>query len=146
MDDIFLSDDIVAEAIKKARIAKNNAFTLNLRFPVGASVVTYTDKIYSGCSVETFISGLGTCAERSAINNAISNGEYKFKAVVVAFNRPTFPCGVCLQYISTFYQITGKDISIISIGDNDNKKISSLTQLLPEMYISTHNDALKKYS
>lgn len=83
----------------------NNAYTL-WGFKVGAAVLAEDGQIYEGCNVESWISGLGTCAERCAINHAVLHGNREIKEIAVVMDadsgsEPT-PCGACLQYISDF--------------------------------------------
>lgn len=50
---------------------------------VGAALVTSTGKIYSGCNIENASYGLTTCAERTALVKAVSEGEHSFKAIAI---------------------------------------------------------------
>jgi len=85
--------------------ASNNAHVL-WGFKVGAAVLAEDGQVYEGCNVESWVSGLGTCAERCAINHAVLHGNRKIKelAVVMSANSggEPRPCGACLQYISDF--------------------------------------------
>lgn len=75
-------------------------------FRVGAAVLGNDGKIYEGCNVESWVSGLGTCAERCAINHAVLHGNRKIKEVAIVMNadkpHEPRPCGACLQYIYDF--------------------------------------------
>ena len=73
------------ELIKKAVEVSKNAYHPVTSSGTGAAVLTEKGNIYCGCNVQSVISGLGTCAERCAIDNAVSHGEYKFKAIAVYF-------------------------------------------------------------
>jgi cytidine deaminase len=72
-------------------------------FKVGAAVLGEDGNIYEGCNVESWVSGLGTCAERCAINHAILHGNRRIKEVAILMNADRHveprPCGACLQYI-----------------------------------------------
>jgi cytidine deaminase len=85
--------------------ALNNAHVL-WGFKVGAAVLGEGGQVYEGCNVESWVSGLGTCAERSAINHAVLHGNRKIKELAVVMNANSGgeprPCGACLQYISDF--------------------------------------------
>lgn len=50
---------------------------------VGAALLTSTGKIYSGCNIENASYALSTCAERTAVAKAVSEGEISFTKVVV---------------------------------------------------------------
>jgi len=85
--------------------AMENAYVL-WGFKVGAAVLAEDGKIYAGCNVESWISGLGTCAERCAIDHAVLHGNKKIKELALVIEaksnyNPT-PCGACLQYIHDF--------------------------------------------
>ena len=85
--------------------ALGNAYVL-WGFKVGAAVLADDGQVYEGCNVESWVSGLGTCAERCAINHAVLHGNRKIKelAVVMSANSggEPRPCGACLQYIYDF--------------------------------------------
>jgi cytidine deaminase len=83
----------------------NNAFVL-WGFKVGSAVLAEDGEIYEGCNVESWISGLGTCAERNAINHAVLHGNRKIREIAIVMdsrspNEPK-PCGACVQYIYDF--------------------------------------------
>lgn len=62
-------------------------------------------QIYGGCNVDSWVSGLGICAERCAINHAISQGNWKIREIAIHGCRQQCeprPCGACLQYIYDF--------------------------------------------
>jgi cytidine deaminase len=86
-------------------IALKNAYVL-WGFKVGAAVFAEDGQVYEGCNVESWVSGLGTCAERCAINHAVLHGNRKIKELAVVMNANSCgeprPCGACLQYISDF--------------------------------------------
>jgi cytidine deaminase len=50
---------------------------------VGAALLTSTGKIYSGCNVENVSYALSTCAERTAVVKAISEGENSFTKIAI---------------------------------------------------------------
>ena len=90
--------------------------------------------IYQGCNTESVISGMGVCAERSAIDHAVAHGEYVYNAIVVTskLEEPIKPCGMCLQYIAEFSQVANKDIEVLMVGSNGKIIISSIRQFLPD--------------
>ena len=78
-----ITKEELEELIEKAKKGLKSAYAPRSNFPTGAAVLTDKGNIYQGCNVESVISGMGTCAERCAIDNAIANGEYCFKAIIV---------------------------------------------------------------
>lgn len=75
-------------------------------FGVGAAVLAGDGKIYGGCNVESWISGLGVCAERCAIQHAVLHGNKKIMEIAVVVDAEDKseikPCGAYLQYIFGF--------------------------------------------
>ncbi len=117
--------------IETARRAMKNAYTPVTRFPVGASVLTASGKFFEGCNTQSVISGLGVCAERSAIDHAVVFGEYSYRAIAVIskLEEPIHPCGMCLQYIGEFSQIVDNDIALLMVGSTGNIIWSSVREL-----------------
>ena len=82
--------------------------------------------------MESVISGLGTCAERCAVDNAVAHGEYDIVAVCTIDKGFTPTCGACLQYILLFSQVSGKEVWLINGDVRGNYEIKTLTELLPD--------------
>lgn len=108
-------------------------------FPVGGAVLGEDGEIYGGCNIESWISGLGICAERAAINHAVLHGNRKICEVAVVIssshkNEPR-PCGSCLQHISSFAE--KRQIKIIMAKSDGGKllfetvQVKTLEELLP---------------
>lgn len=127
--------------LEEAAKALKNAYIL-WGFPVGAAVLMEDGEIYGGCNVESWISGLGVCAERCAIHHAILHGKRKIKAVAVvvdAKNKSGIkPCGACLQSISDFAE--SPEIKIVTAKVEDGKvlfetaEVNRLRELLPNPF------------
>ncbi len=60
------------DLIQAAKRGMANAYCPVTGFPVGAAVLTAAGNIYQGCNVQSVISGMGVCAERSAIDHAVA--------------------------------------------------------------------------
>ena len=114
---------------EKAVEAKSKALPTYSNFHVGAALLTDTDKVYTGCNVESSSYSLTICAERTAIFKAISEGERKFKAIAVAGDTKGFisPCGACRQVIS---DLCG-NIDVILVDSENNTKVLKASELLP---------------
>jgi cytidine deaminase len=85
--------------------AMNNSYVL-WGSRVGAAVLAEDGQIYEGCNVESWVSGLGTCAERCAINHAVLHGNRRIEEIAMVMDvesqgEPNV-CGACLQYICDF--------------------------------------------
>jgi len=118
----------------------DNAYVL-WGFKVGAAVLAEDDKIYEGCNVESWISGLGLCAERNAINHAVLHGNKKIKMVAVVIEdknvETTRPCGVCLQYIKDFSDNNAKVIMAKAKAGkilSESFDVKTIEELLPYSY------------
>lgn len=121
--------------------ASSNAHVL-WGFPVGAAVIAENGQTYEGCNVESWISGLGTCAERSAINHAVLHGNQRITMLALVIdvsskNHPR-PCGACLQYLSDFS--AGSDIRVIMARAMEGEilaetiEVKNLSELYPFPY------------
>lgn len=95
------------DLINMAKNAKKNALANVTGYKVGVALLASSGTIYLGANVEEpSILALSNCAERVAIQNAISHGERSFEAIAVVGSRnddecdsTLVPCGLCLQYI-----------------------------------------------
>lgn len=96
------------DLINIAKNARKNSISSRTGFSVGAALITEEGTVYIGANIEEHsIVGLSNCAERVAIQNALSHGERNFKAIAIVGGKNTseeiedtlMPCGVCLQYI-----------------------------------------------
>lgn len=124
----------IGRMMKAAAVARKNAFVVHSSHKVGASVLTDDGGIFGGCNVQSVISGLGTCAERSAIDHAVSHGKYSYRAVCVIDDGQLPPCGACLQYMLLFSQVTGREIQIVCADTKGRYRIYALSKLLPLGY------------
>lgn len=121
--------------VEAAKRAQKNAYCPYSRYPVGASVLTDSGRIYTGCNVENASFGLAICAERVAIFKAVSHGDKKIKALCVAA-KSAKPCGACRQVIIEF---APKDAEIIYVDwypAGKKQKITSTKagRLLPQAF------------
>ncbi|NXG76092.1 CDD deaminase, partial [Baryphthengus martii] len=124
--------------LRRSREAKNCAYCPYSRFPVGAALLTAGGEIFSGCNVENACHSLGVCAERTAIQKAISEGHTSFKAMAIAssvsfsFGRDMgdnfiTPCGACRQVMREF----GTDWDIYLTKADGSYIVKRLEELLP---------------
>ena len=142
----MLTKDEIQKLIKIAAEFRQKSFLVRSKHKVGASVLTVDGEYYGGCLIESVITGLGLCAERSAIDHSVVHGKYQIKALCVVDAEQIYPCGACLQYLMQFYQINDKDIDIVISDTHDTYKITSLKNLLPHGYLTKKNLlSLKKY-
>ncbi len=121
--------------------AMNRAYVL-YSFPVGAAVMAEDGEIYEGCNIESWVSSLGTCAERAAINHAVLHGNLRIREVAVLLSDKhvgdALPCGACLQHISDFAE--NPQIKIVMAKADGSRvlfetvQVKTLAELLPFAY------------
>jgi len=128
----MISDQQTSELRESAKRASENAYCCYSRFSVGASALTSSGKIYSGCNIENASYGLAICAERTAIFNAVSSGEREIVAVAIytPTEKPTAPCGACRQVINEF----GPEATIFCGCDGSDSLQLRLDELLPSAF------------
>lgn len=87
--------------IREAGRMRRHARAPHSGFRVGAALETKRGKAIGGCNIENATYGLTVCAERVAIWKALSEGESKFRRMVIVTesSEPTPPCGACRQII-----------------------------------------------
>ena len=127
--------------LEAALKAMKNAYVL-WGLKVGAAVLGEDGRVYEGCNVESWISGLGLCAERCAVDHAVLHGNRRIKEVVIVTDvdkrgEPR-PCGACLQYIYDFAK--GSKIRILMARAEKGKvapdtvEAKTLAELFPFPY------------
>jgi len=138
MDEVTETEE---KLLKAALEAIDNAYVL-WGCRVGAAVLAEDDKIYGGCNVESWVSGLGICAERCAINHAVLHGNRKIKEIALVTRASSQceprPCGACLQYIHDFAE--NPKIKIVMAKTEKGRilfetvKVKTLEDLLPHPF------------
>jgi cytidine deaminase len=124
--------EVIRKLISSAKKAMKNSHVPRQKHKVGASVLTKKD-IHIGANIQTSISGLGTCAERAAINCMVAHGEIKIEAICIVSQPQIYPCGMCLQYLAEF---ASNNVDII-MSDASGKYIeTTLHELMPHVYRS----------
>lgn len=114
----------------KAKEAAKKSYSPFSKFAVGASVVTASGKIYSGCNIENSSFGMTICAERCAIFKAVSEGDKEILAVAIYSPNEDdcYPCGACRQVM---YEFQGQDEIEIITEDKGELNIKKLSDFLP---------------
>lgn len=123
--------------IKSAITVKDRAYSPYSGYSVGAALLTDNNEICLGCNVESASFSPTSCAERSALVSAISNGYRSFKAIAVvggpegSVQGGCTPCGVCRQVL---YELGGKDMLIITYDTDMNIVVRRMEELLPDAF------------
>jgi len=122
-----MDKSFISKIIDMAKKAQKNSYSPYSRYPVGATVVGESGKIYTGTNIENASFGLSICAERVAIFKAISAGEKKIKDICVVAKSAT-PCGACRQVIMEF---ADKDAKIICVDYHPLEKNKEKITIIP---------------
>lgn len=125
MDDLTLG--------KKAITAKSKAFANYSNFHVGAALLTKDGKVYEGANIENSSYSLTVCAERTAVFQAILEGEREFDSIAITSDAEEFcpPCGACRQVL---LDLCGKDLNVILINPKEEIKKFKLSELIPHSF------------
>lgn len=97
-----LSNEAVQALILAAVECREKAYCPYSGYPVGASILTDQENIYSGCNIESVSFGATICAERAAAAQMVSNGEREITVLALATADGATPCGICRQFLSEF--------------------------------------------
>lgn len=82
-----------------------NSYAPYSKMKFACIVETKNGNFYEGVNVENASFGGSICAERNAINNAISHGEKEFNALYLMSNSDEifYPCHICKQTFTEFF-------------------------------------------
>ncbi len=109
-----------------------NSYVPISNFPVSACVVTKDGREFYGVNVEDASTRAGTCAERTAIFNAITAGvkkeDFLELHVMVSSGKVGMPCFVCRQMISEVYS---KDAKVYCYSTNGDVIEHTVEELCP---------------
>lgn len=119
--------------LKAALDARQKAHAPLSGVTVGCALETSDGTIIQGCNIESAIPILSSCAERTAIMSAISQGlrDIQRIAVIAEFKDPIPPCGACRQFILEF--APNAEILIGNLKGQE-RTFKSVLELLPEPY------------
>lgn len=118
--------------------AQKQSYSPYSEFQVGAALLGRSGRIYQGCNIENAAYSPGSCAERTAIFKAVSEGEREFEAIAIVGNKKGVekgkgeicaPCGVCRQVMMEFCD--PETFSIILAADEEKYECYTLKELLP---------------
>ena len=98
-------------------------------FKVGACVETFDGRFFFGTNIENASYGGTICAERNAINNAVSHGEREFKTLylMTSSDEICYPCNLCKQ---TFLEFFDKDVMFNIMTKNGKMEILSFEKVM----------------
>jgi cytidine deaminase len=90
-----------AKSVVKPRKIKHG-FTIG---DVGCALITDKGNVYLGVCIDT-ASGMGFCAEHSAIAAMVTNGEHIIRKIVAVVENgtPIPPCGRCREFMHQIHE------------------------------------------
>lgn len=122
----------VQELAATARIAAEGAYAPYSGFRVGAVVVGSGGEVFTGANIENAAYPSGSCAEATAIDNAVSHGVRDIAVVAVACIDASdvdgaYPCGKCRQVLSEF------DVPriVVTAGEDSEIREHTIDEILP---------------
>lgn len=124
------------DLINRADAAKTYAYAPYSRFPVGAALECENGLIFTGCNIENAALGCTICAERVAIDKAISEGHQKFTRIAICADSEDYcyPCGTCRQVLREF----SPDIEVLCTRSDGRYVSYRLYDLLPASFGREH--------
>ncbi len=116
-----MSDERLARLLESAKDAKEQAYCIYSKFPVGAAVLREDGSVEVGANVENASYGLAVCAERVALFRTVTSEGVKPVAIAVSCGEEgqdlaeasRLPCGACLQVMCEFL---GPDAPVVIDG------------------------------
>jgi cytidine deaminase len=119
------------ELLAKAKEATENCYCPYSGFHVTAVLEDENGGLHVGVNIENSSYGLTMCAERAAVFSAISNGQKKFKRILVySPDGEPMPCGACREVLAEF---CNDDFPVI-VTTNNTVKYYSLAEILPHRF------------
>lgn len=135
MTTLKLTDEERQDLIGLANEARRRAYAPYSKYPVGAALRTKSGRVFTGVNVENAAYPTGTCAERTAVFKAVSEGEREFEVIAVVTDNGGYPCGACRQVLAEF----GLD-TVVLIGNGESQLVEETTvrALLPGAFTPEH--------
>ncbi len=123
----------IKDLFKAALLAREKSHSPYSGIKVGSAILTKSGQTFSGCNVENSSFGATVCAERVAIQKAVSElGAMEIVEIMVVTdaNPPWSPCGLCRQVMVEF----GTEIKVYCANVQGFFEEYPLTELLPHAF------------
>jgi cytidine deaminase len=137
-----LTEQCILELLRKAEEMMKYSYSPYTGFRVGAALLAANGEVYTGCNIENAALAGGSCAERTALCKAVSEGVCSFEAIAVVGgkngvpNGICAPCGVCRQILREFCD--PETFRVILSEGNGSYKVVFLKDLLPLSFGPEH--------
>lgn len=129
----------ISSLIQAAMEAMSHSYSPYSHFQVGAAIYSPSKGIITGCNVENVAYPASTCAERTAICKAVSEGAMDFTAICIVGGKYgkisdfVTPCGLCRQTLAEFS--LGKNMQIIVAKSVEEYQVYSMDDLLKDAFL-----------
>src|SRR5512137_898678 len=127
-------DEQDRELLSLASAARQRAYAPYSHYKVGAALRTRSGRVFSGCNVENAVYPLCTCAERTAVVKAVSEGERDIEVIAVVTQNGGPPCGSCRQVLHEF----NPHLRVLLSDAEAHVRELGLADLLPDAFGPTH--------
>lgn len=123
--------ECVKQLIQKAYEAQAYAYVPYSDFAVGAALLCADGTIVTGCNIENAAYTPTSCAERTAVCKAVSEGRRAFRAIAIVGGHGQYlaPCGVCRQVLMEFAD--PDQFEVILARNETDYQVLLLRDLLP---------------
>jgi cytidine deaminase len=125
-----------------AKSARERSYSPYSGHKVGAAIRLKNGQIFSGCNVENSSYGATVCAERTAVQKAVSElGTIEIEEVLVVTdaNPPWPPCGLCRQVLAEFAPRDGqKNIELHACNLSGVVESTSFNEIFPQAFTPSH--------
>jgi homotetrameric cytidine deaminase len=126
----MMNKETKADLVARAMEARERAYAPYSAHAVGAALLGKSGRIYSGANVENAVYPLTTCAERTAVVKAVSDGERDFVAIAIASENGGSPCGSCRQTLREF----GEQTLVLIADTTGSYRETTVAELLPDSF------------
>ena len=131
----MMEQDLGKKLMEVAIEYRKRSYAPYSHFQVGAGLLTKDGEIFGGCNIENAAYTPSSCAERTAIFKAVSEGKKEFSAIAIVGGKEDgelqfcSPCGVCRQVLAEF---CNPETFIVYLGTgSDNYQKYLLKDLFP---------------
>jgi cytidine deaminase len=131
--------EVERKLVEEAVSAASGAYAPYSHFMVGAAILLDDGTIVRGANVENAAFPSGSCAEKTALTNAVTNypGRRTVAIAITALpdgdinHEPVPPCGNCRQMLLEEEHRQGKPIRVILTGKERTIVLKSSESLMP---------------
>lgn len=120
---------------QRALEAARHAYAPYSNFRVGASLLTSSGEVVTGCNVENASFRLTTCAEQNAITSAVAligpSLQIDTIAIATLNNASCQPCGACRQTIAEFATPSTR---VLYTAADGSTTATTIAELLPASF------------